>query len=126
MGPGSKISGGKLTTVEHFDTKAEIEEYIRGLPVKSAFFAPGNFMQNFQTDMMMPRPSPAKGGTFVLADVYRDNTVIPLVDITDTGKFIGAILGNPEKYEGKFFAGVGELLPVADACAIVGRFRARR
>ncbi|KAG0081767.1 hypothetical protein BGZ93_002627, partial [Podila epicladia] len=36
----SKISGGKYTGIDHFEAKAEVEEYIRTLPIKSAFFAP--------------------------------------------------------------------------------------
>jgi hypothetical protein len=42
----SKMSGGDLTTVHHFDSKAEVEEYIRGLPIISAFFMAGHYMQN--------------------------------------------------------------------------------
>lgn len=32
--------------VHHFDSKAEVEEYIRGLPIMSAFFMAGHYMQN--------------------------------------------------------------------------------
>jgi uncharacterized protein YbjT (DUF2867 family) len=39
-----RITGGKYQHVEHFDSKAEVEDYIRALPIKSAFFAPGSFM----------------------------------------------------------------------------------
>jgi uncharacterized protein YbjT (DUF2867 family) len=55
MSHPAKISGGKFKNVEHFDDKAEIEEYIRGLPVKSAFFAPASFMQNLYDHMRNTR-----------------------------------------------------------------------
>jgi len=42
----SRISGGALTEAVHFDSKAEVEEYIRGLPILSTFFMAGWFMQN--------------------------------------------------------------------------------
>ena len=45
----SKISNGKFTKVYHFDSKAEVEIYIRGLPIKSLFYMAGFYMQNFQT-----------------------------------------------------------------------------
>ena len=45
----SKISNGKFTKVYHFDSKAEVEIYIRGLPIKSVFYMAGFYMQNFQT-----------------------------------------------------------------------------
>jgi len=43
----TKMSGGTLTTVHHFDSKAKVEEYIRGLPVMSVFFMAGYYMQNY-------------------------------------------------------------------------------
>ena len=112
-----KISGGKLKNVEHFDDKAEIETYIRTLPVKSAFFAPASFMQNL-LDRMKPRPSPAGDGTFVLADMLPGNTPVPYIDITETGKWIAPILAEPEKYAGNFFA-AGEGLYTPDEIASV-------
>ena len=50
----SKISNGKFTKVYHFDSKAEVEIYIRGLPIKSVFYMAGFYMQNFQT-MFRPK-----------------------------------------------------------------------
>ncbi|KAF2638835.1 NAD(P)-binding protein [Massarina eburnea CBS 473.64] len=101
MSHPSKISGGKLTQVTHFDVKAEIEEYIRTLPIKSSFYAPGSFMQNYY-HIMKPRPSPANDGTYVLANIsHPTQTQMPLIDITDTGAWIGAILADPDKWEGK-------------------------
>ncbi|KAF2027749.1 NAD(P)-binding protein [Setomelanomma holmii] len=115
-----KISNGKLKNVEHFDDKAEIEEYIRSLPVKSAFFAPGSFMQNF-TSHLKPRPSPANDGTYVMASIIKPDTKLPLTDITDTGKWTGAILAEPEKYEGKFFAAAEGLYTLSEACEIMSK-----
>jgi uncharacterized protein YbjT (DUF2867 family) len=113
-----KISGGKLENVEHFDDKAEIEEYIRSLPVKSAFFAPGSFMQNFTTHLV-PRPSHTGDGTYVVASIVNPTTEIPFIDITDTGKWTGAILAEPEKYAGKFFAAAEDLYTLPQACEII-------
>ncbi|KAF2679865.1 NAD(P)-binding protein [Lentithecium fluviatile CBS 122367] len=103
-----QISGGELTRVEHFDVKAEVEGYIRGLPIKSAFFAPGSFMQNYFTNQT-PRPSPKDDGTYVLANLFRKDTVIPLVDITEAGAWIAPILAEPDAYEGRCLAAAQEL-----------------
>lgn len=52
----TKMSNGQLTTVEHFDSKAEVEDYIRSLNFPSSvFFLPGWFMQNFW-DNFVPKP----------------------------------------------------------------------
>lgn len=120
MSHPSKISNGKYNNVEHFDDKAEIEEYIRSLPVKSAFFAPGSFMQNFSTHLV-PRPSPAGDGTFVIANIGNNDTLYPLIDITDTGKWTGAILADPEKFEGKFFAAAERLYTMPEACELISK-----
>ncbi|KAF2006333.1 NAD(P)-binding protein [Amniculicola lignicola CBS 123094] len=115
-----KISGGNLAQVEHFDDKAEIEEYIRGLPIKSAFYAPGSFMQNSSTHMK-PRPSPANDGTHILGNLCSSATRIPLIDITDSGKWIGAILAEPDKYEGKFFAAAERLYSFEEIAQVMSK-----
>lgn len=99
---GTKISGGKIQNLAHFDVKAEIEEYIRAQPMKSAFFAPGSFMQNFN-HFMAPRP--AGDGTYAIANFVTPETQLPLIDtVDDSGKYVGAILAEPDKYEGKVFS----------------------
>ncbi|KAJ4352031.1 uncharacterized protein N0V89_007377 [Didymosphaeria variabile] len=116
-----KISGGKLKHAQHFDVKAEIEEYIRKQPIKSAFFAPGSFMQNFSTSMV-PRPSPANDGSYVLANMFQPETRLPLIDITDTGVWVSAILADPDKYGGRFFAaaeGLYSLTEIVDTMSKV-------
>jgi uncharacterized protein YbjT (DUF2867 family) len=115
-----KISDGKLKHVEHFDCKAEIEEYIRTLPVQSAFFAPASFMQNLE-GRMRPRPSPANDGTFVLADMLPGNTPVPFIDITDTGKWVAAVLSKPDTYAGKFFAAAADLYTPDEIAAVISK-----
>ncbi|KAL9637244.1 MAG: hypothetical protein Q9164_002314 [Protoblastenia rupestris] len=96
-----KVSNGKYTKVTGFDAKAEIHEYITTLPIRSAFFAPGSFMQNFQ-QIMAPRPTGS--GVYVIARHVSPHTQLPLIDtVGDTGKYVGAILAEPDKYEGKVF-----------------------
>ena len=58
--PVKEISGGKYTKVVHFDAKAKVEQYIRGLfRIKSAFYSPGFFMENFQSlPFMAPQEAP--------------------------------------------------------------------
>ena len=60
-----EVSGGKYTKVIHFDSKAKAEKYIRGLPIKSAFYSPGFFMENFK-GMHLFAPQKAPDGSWVL------------------------------------------------------------
>lgn len=96
-----KISGGKYTKTTPFDAKARAEDYIRALPIKSSFFSPGSFMQNFQSQFFLA-PRKVSGDTWVMARNVSSRTRYPLIDaVGDTGKFIGAVLAEPEKFEGK-------------------------
>jgi uncharacterized protein YbjT (DUF2867 family) len=93
-----KLSGGKLQHVVHFDAKADAEEYIRGLPIKSAFLSLGSFMQNFH-ELLAPRP--VGDGTYVVANILKPDTPLPLIDVVaDAGKFVGAVLAEPDEYAG--------------------------
>ena len=87
--------------VPGFDSKAEVEAYLRTLPIKSAFFAPGMFMQNFLS-YSAPQPVPGQDGTYAIANVIAPDARHPLIDtVGDSGKYVGAILADPDKYVGK-------------------------
>jgi uncharacterized protein YbjT (DUF2867 family) len=120
----SKVSGGKYTKVTGFDAKAEIEDYIRTLPIRSAFFSPGSFMQNFQT-VMAPRP--IGDGTYVIARHVSPQTKLPLIDtVGDAGKYVGAILADPDKYEGKVFCAATALYSMEEIAATMSKMSGKK
>lgn len=115
------ISGGKYTKVTPFDAKAKIENYIRGLDIKSAFFSPGSFMENFQSQTFLA-PRQAPDGTWVMSRHSSPKSKMPLIDaVGDTGKFIGAILAEPDKYEGKTFCAATALYSLEEIVAIMSK-----
>lgn len=93
-----EISNGEFAHVKHFDEKHEVETYIRSLPIKSSFFSPGCFLQNFNEILA---PQPIDGGAYALFNVLRPSTKIPFFDTSDSGKFVGSLLTNRDKFEGK-------------------------
>ncbi|KAL9099093.1 MAG: hypothetical protein Q9163_005356 [Psora crenata] len=114
-----EMSGGKYTKVTVYESKAQVEQHIRGLHIKSAFYSPGFFMENFHSQPFLA-PQQAPDGTWVLARHTSPKTQVPFVDaIGDTGKFIGAILAEPDKYEGKTFCAATELYSWEDVAAIM-------
>lgn len=118
--PVKEISGGKYNNVIHFDAKAKVEQYIRGLHIKSAFYSPGGFMQNFHTPILAPLQAP--DGTWILARHSSPKTQWYLIDaVGDTGKFIGAILAEPDKYEGKTFCAASALHTFEEVVAIISK-----
>lgn len=118
--PVGEISGGKYTNVTPFDAKAKIEQYIRGLPIKSAFFAGGYFMENFHTQPFLS-PQLAPDGTWILARHISPKTRLPYVAVKDLGKFVGAILTEPDKYEGKIFYAAAALYSLEEIAAILSK-----
>ena len=117
-------SGGAITGAVHLDVKAEVEAYIRGLGIKSAFFHPGTFMQNFG-DAMAPRPLDGDGddaGTYGLFSFVQPDTKFPLIDVeADTGKFVGAILADPDAFEGKVLSAATYLRSHAEVAEMMTR-----
>ena len=119
----TEISGGKYTKIIHFDAKAKAEEYIRGLPIKSAFHSPGGFMENFaKFPILTPRKVDDGSDTWALVLISSPKTKLPLIDcVGDTGKFVGAILAEPDKYEGKTFCAATRYYSFEEIAAIMSK-----
>lgn len=119
--PVKEISGGKYTKVTPFDAKAKAEQYIRSLPIKSAFYSGAWFMENFQSQTFLA-PRQAPDGAWVLARNVSPETQFPLIDaVGDTGKFVGAILADPDKYEGKVLCGAAAIYTLEKIAAILSK-----
>ncbi|CRG84681.1 hypothetical protein PISL3812_01934 [Talaromyces islandicus] len=115
------ISGGKYTKVSTFDAKAKVEQYIRSLPIKSAFYRPGSFMQNFAAQAFLA-PKKSEDGTWFMSRHTSPAALIPLVDaVGDSGKFVGAILAEPDKYEGKTFSAATALYSLEEIVKIMSK-----
>jgi uncharacterized protein YbjT (DUF2867 family) len=116
-----ELSGGKYTKVTVFDIKAKAEQYIRGLPIQSAFCSLGSFMENFEsTSFLTPRKE--EDGTWAVALHVSPNIQWPLVNaVRDTGKFVGAILAEPDKFDGKTFCGATKLYTLEEMIAIMSK-----
>jgi hypothetical protein len=73
---------GRLTHVPHFDSKANVEKYIRASGVGCSFVLPGYYMSNFK--QMLKR---AEDGTYQLSYPVGTQAKFPLFDAAqDTGK----------------------------------------
>lgn len=101
-----------------FDCKAVVEDYIRTLPIKSAFFTAGAFMVNWHTQQK-PRPTETPG-EYAIHNILDPQTQIPAFDtVGDTGKYVGAILNDPDKYEGKILAATSEMITLPQVAAAI-------
>ncbi|EPY52531.1 NmrA family protein [Schizosaccharomyces cryophilus OY26] len=114
----ARVSGGKYDKGRHFDCKAEVEDYIRTLPIKSSFFAAGCFMQNFSSIM---KPFPVGDGTYALANIVAPYTELPLINVEEAGKFVATILANPDEFEGKVLAGATKTYTMEEIAQIMSK-----
>ncbi|KAK0649153.1 hypothetical protein B0T16DRAFT_409526 [Cercophora newfieldiana] len=115
------ISGGKYKAVIPFDAKAKGEEYIRTLPIKSAFVSLGYFMDNFQSQPFLA-PRPSDDGSWVMVRHTSPNEVLPFIDAhADTGKFVTAILAEPDKFNGKRVCAAASLHTIEEVAAILAK-----
>jgi uncharacterized protein YbjT (DUF2867 family) len=115
----SNISGGKLAHVDNFDAKAEVEDYIRTLSIKSSFFSPGSFMQNFISGY---EPQPAEDGTYFIATCVSPLTQLPLLDpASGTGAYVGAIIADPERLEGRILSAGPKLYSFEDVAQAISK-----
>jgi uncharacterized protein YbjT (DUF2867 family) len=91
------VSGGKLSKVAHFDSKANVEEYVRSIGLPATFFLPGFYMSNIPGQSLNNMQGPYNFALPIPTD-----SPMPLFDTErDTGKFIKAILLNRETTLGK-------------------------
>ncbi|RGP79569.1 hypothetical protein FLONG3_2317 [Fusarium longipes] len=104
----SDISGGKYTSNHPFDAKAEGEKYIRTLPVKKAFVRLAFFLENL-VQIPLWQPQKDADGNWVTSLQLSPKTRLPWIDNgSNVGSFVGAILAEPDKYDGVGFdAAVG-------------------
>lgn len=75
-------------------------------------------MQNFVTHST---PKPVSDGSYAIANILHPHTKVPFIDIADTGKWIGAILADPGKYSGAFFAAGEGLYTMPQACELMSK-----
>ena len=112
----TKLTGGEFPNVEHFDSKAAVEQYIRELGIPATFLMPGYFMSNFPGGTFRQLP-PSNDWTIALP--MPASTPIPFLDAADdTGKFVKGILTHRDKLLGKRILAATDYYTPSDAIAI--------
>jgi uncharacterized protein YbjT (DUF2867 family) len=96
------ISGGVYSKVYHFDSKADVEEYIRKIGVPATFFLPAVYMTNFTPKASFrPAPDPPHAWTIALPTPVKEKIMPLLWAEEDTGKFVKGILKHRDQVLGK-------------------------
>lgn len=88
----TNVSKGKLTKVYHFDSKAEVDAYVRSLGIPTTFFLAGFYLSNFEAPIWFRQTGPDNAWTFSMPGPI--TSPVPLYDVRDTGKYVKAIVLN--------------------------------
>lgn len=108
----SKTSKGLLQEVHHFDAKARVDDYIKGLGIPTTYYLPGLYMSNFPGKEIRRNP---EAGVYELCLPVATDTKIPLLATEyDTGKFVKAILLNRDETLGKRILGAEKYYSVSE------------
>ncbi|KAM6524454.1 hypothetical protein FSOLCH5_005056 [Fusarium solani] len=122
----TKVSGGKLTKVYHFDSKALISDHARSIGVPFVDIYAGGYMNNFTT---FCRPRPAGDGSYVVDGVWSEDTLMPLLDTYhDFGLFVRLAIELDEfnHGDGKVVSAHGEWLTIVQQIDILSQVTGKK
>ncbi|PVH69716.1 putative NmrA-like family domain-containing protein 1 [Cadophora sp. DSE1049] len=94
----TELSKGALPNVYHFDSKADVEKYIRSIDLPATFLLLGFYASNLDTQLF----TKGQDGAYAIHMPFPGSALAPVIDTQeDTGKFVKGILLNREKTLGK-------------------------
>jgi uncharacterized protein YbjT (DUF2867 family) len=108
----------------NFDSKADVQEYIRELPIKSVFYMPGWFMQNHLTFSKPVKQNHSDSEAWVLKPLFpgcEKDTLVPLIDNEDIGKFLQPFLDDVEGHHGAELTAASAFVTPMEMCAVWSR-----
>jgi uncharacterized protein YbjT (DUF2867 family) len=112
-------SAHRETGIAHFDSKAEVEDYLRGSEMPYTILRPVFFMQNWE---MFGRDQ-ILGGT--LAQPLDPNRPLQMLDAKDIGVFAAMAFENPEGWIGREVDLAGDEMTMPEVAAnfsrVIGR-----
>lgn len=117
----SSVGGAERGTgIPHFESKWEIEEYIRGLALRATILRPVFFMEN----LLSPDNHEAiLGGTLSLS--IHPDTPLQMIAVDDIGAFAAMAFDNPDEWVGKALEIAGDEMTMSQYAehltAAVGR-----
>jgi uncharacterized protein YbjT (DUF2867 family) len=115
----TRLSGGKITKVAHFDGKGEIEDYIlleKKLP-NAVCVRLSSYFENM-LGFFTPKPTAPGADTYTLTLPDMGSTPFGQVSVAETGFFVRGILDKFDEHKGKAVPLCSDLRPLADVCAV--------
>jgi uncharacterized protein YbjT (DUF2867 family) len=117
----SSVGGAERKTgIPHFETKREIETYIRKLRLPATMIRPVGFMENYYLPQLEGQL--VKGRLF---DPVRGNKPLQTIASDDIGKFISLAFSQPDRFIGRELEIAGSELTSLEAADVFSRVLGR-
>jgi uncharacterized protein YbjT (DUF2867 family) len=117
----SSVGGAERKTgIPHFETKREIETYIRKLRLPATMIRPVGFMENYYLPQLEGQL--VKGRLF---DPIRGNKPLQTIASDDIGKFISLAFSQPDRFIGRELEIAGSELTSLEAAEVFSRVLGR-
>ncbi|KAH7478818.1 hypothetical protein FOMA001_g10453 [Fusarium oxysporum f. sp. matthiolae] len=117
------VTSGKIQQAQEFDSKAEVEKFIRQLGIPATFVIPGFYMSLFVPGKLLVRSKQDPGILELVLPVSTNSTKFPLVDMNkDFGNFVVAALLNRDSFLGKQVYAAEAYYTLDEIAAVVNRF----
>ncbi|KAF7968903.1 hypothetical protein HWV62_28882 [Athelia sp. TMB] len=111
----SELSGGRLTHVFHFDSKAAVTRYAQEIGVPFVNVQAGQYASNYTQHW---RPRKQADGSYAIKLPWNSDSVAPVIDmVADYGLFVREAIEEPVFGAGTEILTCGEMLSFRDAAA---------
>jgi len=107
--------------VHHFDSKAEIEQYIRSLGIPATFLRPAVFMEDLTDKKYFP---PASWG--MMPKLVGADRPVKWVSVDDIGVAAATAFARRDEFVGKAIPLVGDTKSISEARAIFAKLNGKR
>jgi uncharacterized protein YbjT (DUF2867 family) len=104
----------RKTGLSHFDSKWQIEQYVRSLGLPATILRPVFFMENLTSPMMGPRDG-------VLANALKPTTSLQMIAVEDIGFFAALAFARPQEFIGKAVELAGDALTMPQVAETMTR-----
>ncbi len=112
----SVVAADRRTGIPHFETKARIEEHLKGSGVPFTIIRPVFFMENFLSPWVLPG---IREGKVVMG--VRPDRRLQMISVHDIGEFVSAAFRSADPYLRQTIEIAGDELTIPDALGVISR-----
>lgn len=112
----SSVGGAERDSgVPHFETKWQVEKYVRAIDLPYTILRPAFFMENFLGFVQVHDQK------LTVPAFMNVQTKLQMISVQDIGGFAASAFNNPEEYKGKAIEIAGDEVTLSEAAKVFGQ-----